>query len=101
MHENNLRYQPVINPDGSAAIHETLIDREGNVKSATYEPVRLESTSLGELEYMLRLIYRQLMKIKPITAEELESLVYGSESIELDVELAEDNVIDLIDYLAR
>ncbi len=40
------------------------------------------------------------MRVKPITEEELESLIYGSESTEIVVGDDEDNVIDLVSYMA-
>jgi hypothetical protein len=95
-----LQYQPVINSDGTVAIHESILDNTGTIISASYSPVKLEAISFGELQEMLRLVYRHLSATKPITEEDLEALIYGTESVELDEDFESDNVIDLVDYLA-
>lgn len=101
MLDNNFKYQPVIYPDGTVSIHETIHDNEGNITSASYEPVRLEATSIGALEMLLRQVYRQLLRTKPITEDELEAMIYGSESIEdIPEDEDDDNVIDLVTYFA-
>lgn len=94
-----LKYQPVLYPEGTVAIHEVITDREGNITSASYEGVRLEAPSLGELETLLRQVYRQLQTVKPISTEELEGMIYGVESSSFDDE--DDNVIDLVTYFAN
>lgn len=96
---SNLRYQPVLRFDGTVAIHETILAEDGTIKSATTDPVVLQAQTFGELDQLLRQIYRHIQKCKPITEEDLEVLLYGASS-EDDLEL-DDNVIDLVDYLAR
>lgn len=101
MSQTYLKYQPVIYPDGNVAIHETIVDGDGNVLSVSYEAVKLEALSVGELEDLLRQVYRNMQKTKPITEDELDSMVYKVEMDDnLDIE-QDDNVIDLVDYLSR
>jgi hypothetical protein len=100
MLEDNLKYQPVVKDDGMVAIHETIIDDEGNVRAATYEPVRLEANSIGELEALLRLVYRHMRKYKPITEDELEALVYSDVDCPINDEEGDEKVIDLVTYFA-
>lgn len=98
--ENKLHYQPVINLDGTVAIHETILDKDKKILSASYQPVQLSALSFGELQEMIRLVYRHMSMTRPISDEELESLIYGTDEPELDEDFDVDNVIDLVDYLA-
>lgn len=97
---NSLRYQPVIYSDGTVNILETIIDDEGQIKTASYEPVRLEGNSIGEIQEIMREVYKDLRKTPPITEHELDAIMYGVASV-ADIEDEEDNVINLITYMAN
>lgn len=102
MYDKNLKYQPVIYPDGMVAIHETIIDKDGTVKYASYDPVKLQTIgSMGDIESMLRMVYTHLRRLKPITEQELEALVYGVENTSMEIADDDDNVIDLVDYFSK
>jgi hypothetical protein len=94
-----LRYQPVMHPDGTVAVHETLIDSEGIIRQASYEPVRLEALSVGDLESLIRNAYRDVRKVKIITDDDLDAMIYGLDSQTIEDE--DDNVIDLVEYFSR
>lgn len=99
MSKQTLHYQPVIYHDGTVAIHETIVEANGTIKSATHEPVILQAATFGELDALLRQVYRHIQKCKPINEEELEVLIYGA-SPEDDLD-PDDNVINLVDYFAK
>ena len=102
METMRLKYQTVVYPDQTVAIHETTIDNDGNVTSASYDAVRLEAPSAGELEQLLRQVYRCLTKSKAITTEELEAILYKSDTSDDDVDVDDiSNVVSLVDYLGR
>ncbi len=94
-----IHYQPVVSSDGLFSIHEIIKDKDELI-SVSYEPVRLQASNAGELDQMLRQIYRQMQRTKPISEDELDSLLYKVETTP-DIEETEDTVIDLVDYLAR
>ena len=93
-----IHYQPVLSNDGLYAIHELIKDGD-ELMSVSFEPVRLQAPSLGELDRMLRQIHRQMQQVKPITDDELDGMLYSTEAT-LDTEDTSDNVIDLVDFLA-
>lgn len=98
-----IRYQAVLYPEGTVAIHETTVDKEGNILSASYDAVRLEATTAGELEQLLRIAYKTLTTSKLISTEELEALVYEGESLNIydDMDDSDDisNVISLSEFM--
>lgn len=98
-----LKYQPVIQLDGTVAIHETLVDDSGVIQSATYEPIRLEAVSLGDMSVLIRSVAKALNSIKPISVDELEALMYSVDKDEflMEEEDDNDNVIDLVSYFSN
>ena len=94
MTKNRLRYQPIINTDGTISIHETIIDSENTLLSVSYIPVKLEATSLSELQNILRQVYRHMASVKPLTIEELDNILSDNNEDNYD-----DNVIDLVDFI--
>lgn len=96
----NLRYQPVLHSDGTVLIHETIIDDEGNIQSASYEAVRLDAASMGDMQDMLRQIHKDIQTVKTITEDELDAALYGMEATSSD-DLQDDNIIDLVEFFAR
>lgn len=92
-------YRPVLSSDGIFSIHEIIKDKDGTLVSVSYEPVKLQATSAGELDHILRQVYRSLQRTKPITEDELDAMMYHtitSDSEELDE--TDDRVINLVDY---
>lgn len=95
-----LRYQPVLLTDGTVAIHETIIDSKNTILSASYQPVKLEAVTFGELQELIRQVYRHMTTIKPITEEELEDIIFGSNPDIEDFD-SDDKVIDLVTYMGK
>lgn len=93
-----VQYQPVIGSDGLCGIHEILTDKDGTLFSVSFEPVRLQTTSFGELDLMLRQIYHQLQTTKPITEDMLDELLFTVEDVEIS---NEDKVVDIVDFMNR
>ena len=91
-------YQPVLSSDGLYAIHEIIKDGD-ELLSVSFEPVRLQAPSLGELDHMLRQIHRQMHQVEPITDDELDGLLYSTDAV-LDTEDKDSNVIDLVEYFS-
>ncbi len=93
-----IHYQPVVSSDGLFSIHEIIKDKDELI-SVSYEPVRLQASCAGELDHVLRQVYRHMQRTKPITEDELDSLLYKVETTP-DIEDEDDNVIDLVDYFS-
>lgn len=104
MYDKYLRYQPVLTSNGTVAIHELVVDREGTVTGFSYSPITIECDTVGDIAAMLKHIYRDLRLYQPIPEEELESMFrYVPQDSDEDEEDYEhnDNVIDLVEFLAN
>lgn len=100
MFDKYLRYQPVLKADSSIGIHEVVLDDEGTVVNVSYDSVRLEADSMGQLEQMMRHVYRDIRNQKPITEDELDMLLHQVESQPEYEDDYEDNerVIDCTEF---
>lgn len=104
LNDVHLRYQPVIHVDGTIAVHEAIVDDLGTIKTASYEPVRIEGVDIGDLTILVEKIQSHIELYKPITEDDLDAIIYGQEFLEPSIDTddeSEDKVVDLLDYFAR
>lgn len=87
--KSKLRYQPVLHSDGTFTIHETIIDSNDTILSISHNPVVLQESSYGALKELIKLVYRCLTGVNPITVEELNDILlansFPNESTVIDI----------------